>query len=79
MSRWSREKHRRKTAFLQSFRDRLTYKITKAIEEKIIYGDGRKNDSIYYGYNSRFICANYSLEEISKDVNIIRPKKKGKK
>ena len=44
MSRWSREKHRRETAILQSFRDKLKYEIMKTIAEKILYGDGRDNE-----------------------------------
>lgn len=44
MSRWSREKHRRETAILQSFRDKLKYEIMKTISEKILYGDGRDNE-----------------------------------
>lgn len=39
MSNRLKRKHREQTAALQSFRDRLAYKIWKAIEKKLVRGE----------------------------------------
>lgn len=40
MSNRLKRKHRKETAALQSFRDRLAYKTWQAIEKKLIGGEG---------------------------------------
>lgn len=43
MSRWRREKHRRETARLRSFRDRLANKTAEMFDEMFIEGTGGEN------------------------------------
>lgn len=79
MSRWSREKHRRETAILQSFRDKLKNEIMKTISKKILYGDGRDNeyDDIVMKGSTLIACEQtgrrcYGCEIDPKYVDVIR-------
>lgn len=45
MSRWSREKHRKQTAILQSFRDRLANKTAEMLDKMFIEGIGGDDEN----------------------------------
>lgn len=46
MSRWSREKHRRETARIQSIRDRLVNRIIRSVENKLMYGTSNPDERL---------------------------------
>lgn len=45
MSRWRREKHRRETARLQSFRDRLADKTAEMVDKMLVEGVVDENEN----------------------------------